>query len=283
MQSTACESPPMTSVNASSFSSSPGRKSRLGRVHAPMVRHAGSREPPRSAPPTSARARGRTSGNSTSSARVLISSIALRHRLREHVRVLAAQQQHRAAHPIPRVPEEEARRHRHGRATRAIARIEVQAIARVGRCASRGWRGAAVLLVGEVAPVAVRVAQVRLDRVERSRSSRAPPGCAPIACSASIGRKAPTSFMTRRRDRASRLRGEHHAEQPAHRGADPLDLAQLQVREHRVDVGDELAEVVLHRRAATRSRRGRRCRCRSRAPRRRARGRATSKSRALPL
>ena len=216
--------------------------------------------------------------------RASTSSIAAGDRFGEHARALAAQQQHRAADAIPRVPEEEPRGERHRLRHARDRRVEVQAVTPILPCASRAARAgatAASLIAPHSAWVWRRWASTsaseakRLGRLEvaRDRLQR-------------VHRDVGADVVHHQpADRARRLRGDHHAEQPAHGRADPLDLLQLEVCEQRVDVGDELAEVVSDRRSAAR-----RCAPRpatsmqmTRAPSATSARARKSKSRALPL
>jgi len=169
-----------------------------------------------------------------------------RHFRREHRGALAAQQQHGAGDTVPRVPEEEPEAGRERPQQPHDARVVVQAPARA--VAPRAVpREVAPLLGGELAPVAVAPAHVRFDlpgRIEmgghlyvvRDRLQR-------------VERHEGADVVHREaRHRSHGARREQHPEETSHRGPDPLDAPRADVREERLRVGEELAEVVLQRR-----------------------------------
>ena len=128
------------------------------------------------------------------------------------------------------------------------------------RCAGRSSAASPSSLflhpgLGELAPLRVAVrAERRADHTHVSLGlldGRRTPACCRRRrrCAASDARltTGPASFSTRRCDRAARLRGERHADQPAHRGADPAHRLDVEARDQRHHVGDVLRHAVEHR------------------------------------
>ncbi len=147
---------------------------------------------------------------------------------------------------VPRVPEGEPEAERKGPGEPRDAGVVVKppAVA-LPACAVHGEM--APLCPRELAPFGVRGAQVRFDLVERGHAR---------------GRFQAMRDRLQRVERyeradvvhhqashgAQRARRGEHAQEAAHRGADPVDAARADVREERGDVGEELPEVVLERR-----------------------------------
>ena len=105
----------------------------------------------------------------------------------------------------------------------------------------------AELLVADLAPLAMGVAHVRLDFLEGSEALGRPQVAANRP--QRIHRHEGADVVHHEPAHGARGLGrKQHSQQASHGGTDPLDLLHAEVRDQRVDVGEELPEVIGQRR-----------------------------------